>query len=766
MTHSSDRTCRYPVPPSRVALAVALATSSFAALGQTLPEITVTADRPAGSFLSSEEIARLRRAHQDLVSILTEAPGVSALAGGTISTLPVVRGLADERLRVVIDGADLTATCPNHMNTPLSYVPSAAVESVTIYPSVTPVSVGGDAIGGAIIVNKRKAPFAPTGETIKGGEFATFYRSNGNGKSGEWGAWAGSDSFAAQYLGSVAQSDNYRAGGAFKDYTFTGRPGHTLPTDEVGSTAYLVRNHAVDFGWRRGEHELRLALAYQKQPYQLYPNQRMDLLDNEEKRGTLTYTGRFAWGELEAVAYAESVDHYMDFGADKRYWYGMQSGGGSALNGQACSPLGPTCAAGMPMYASSDTYGVKVKATVPVSTTATVRVGGEWNRYTLDDWWPPSGGGMWPNTFWNIKNGERTRTAAFAEWEQALTHRWQTELGVRFERVATSADPVQGYANTNGMAPMLNYQLRDSTAFNAGDRSQRDNNWNLVWRNTWKLDAQWQAGLDLARQVRSPSLYERYPWSTWQMAALMNNFVGDGNGYIGNPALKPEKAYTAAARLRWQQTATSGWQVEWRPYYTVIDDYIDAVQWDATTNAPRATPLTRQFTVLKYVNQKAKLYGHELTVNGPVAENSLGRWRLGATLACSRGSNEETGDNLYGLMPRNVKLRLTQEQGPWSQQLIVEGVERKSRVNRMRNEIPTSGYALVHWAGSWQWRKEATLLFGVDNLFDRSYELPLGGAYVGQGTTMTNPPLPNYPQWGTAVPGPGRTVWAGLRVRF
>jgi iron complex outermembrane receptor protein len=42
--------------------------------------------------------------------------------------------------------------------------------------------------------------------------------------------------------------------------------------------------------------------------------------------------------------------------------------------------------------------------------------------------------------------------------------------------------------------------------------------------------------------VRSPNLYERYTWSTWSMAAVMNNFVGDGNGYIGNIDLKPEKA--------------------------------------------------------------------------------------------------------------------------------------------------------------------------------------------------------------------------------
>ena len=56
---------------------------------------------------------------------------------------------------------------------------------------------------------------------------------------------------------------------------------------------------------------------------------------------------------------------------------------------------------------------------------------------------------------------------------------------------------------------------------------------------------------------------------------------------------------------------------------------------------------------------------------------------------------------------------------------------------------------------------------GVDNLFDRYYDLPTGGAYLGQGTTMSmNPPVPNYPQWGTAVPGPGRSVYAAVNVKF
>lgn len=38
----------------------------------------------------------------------------------------------------------------------------------------------------------------------------------------------------------------------------------------------------------------------------------------------------------------------------------------------------------------------------------TLRVGGEYQRYQLNDWWEPSGnGGMSPNTFWNIRDGER-----------------------------------------------------------------------------------------------------------------------------------------------------------------------------------------------------------------------------------------------------------------------------------------------------------------------------------------------------------------------
>ena len=65
-----------------------------------------------------------------------------------------------------------------------------------------------------------------------------FYRSNGGATGGNISATMATESFNLSYSGSAAKSDNHKAGGDFKTRTDTGRPGHTLPLDEVGSTAY------------------------------------------------------------------------------------------------------------------------------------------------------------------------------------------------------------------------------------------------------------------------------------------------------------------------------------------------------------------------------------------------------------------------------------------------------------------------------------------------------------------------------------------------
>jgi iron complex outermembrane receptor protein len=248
------------------------------------------------------------------------------------------------------------------------------------------------------------------------------------------------------------------------------------------------------------------------------------------------------------------------------------------------------------------------------------------------------------------------------------------------------------------------------------------------------------------------------------MAALMNNFVGDGNGYVGNLDLKKEKANTLSATFDWH-AQDRAWEFKATPFYTRVTDYIDAVQWNATTNAPQTPLLTNRFTVLKYMNQNARLYGLDLSGKLPLGKTGFGEFGLKGLLNYTHGKNTDTHDALYNIMPLNAKLTLTHKLGGWDNALEVVMVKGKSDVSDVRNEIKTPGYSLVNLRASYAW-KQARVDFGIENLFDRLYYLPTGGAYVGQGTTMTNPALPNYPQWGAAVPGPGRSLYAGFNYRF
>ena len=84
----------------------------------------------------------------------------------------------------------------------------------------------------------------------------------------------------------------------------------------------------------------------------------------------------------------------MNFGGDKRFWYGVASNVGSA--GAPCAPAGTNCAAGMPMQTESSNTGLNLKAEMTLEQGRVLRFGGLYQKYRLDDWWPPSGSGMWP----------------------------------------------------------------------------------------------------------------------------------------------------------------------------------------------------------------------------------------------------------------------------------------------------------------------------------------------------------------------------------
>lgn len=86
-----------------------------------LDDVVVSADKlqpvPVSSTVSSSSLEQMRPATSDTARLLRNIPGVSTYGAGGVSSLPVIRGLADDRIRIKVDGMDLIASCPYHMGT-------------------------------------------------------------------------------------------------------------------------------------------------------------------------------------------------------------------------------------------------------------------------------------------------------------------------------------------------------------------------------------------------------------------------------------------------------------------------------------------------------------------------------------------------------------------------------------------------------------------------------------------------------------------------
>lgn len=724
-----------------VCLGVTLLLNLSAAKAQeakTLAPVEVTGKRitePGSSESNTSSLMSQRSASSDSARLLQDIPGISLYGAGGVSSLPAIHGMADDRLRIQVDGMDLIAACPNHMNSALSYIDASKVGGVKVFAGITPVSAGGDSIGGTIQVKSLPPEFTTEPGAVRSkAEVGGFYRSNGVASGyNVSGALQGND-MQLSYSASRSTAGNYRSGAEFK----TAGPGTTggawLAGNEVGSTAFTSENQEVGLALRSGHHLLQVNLGAQHLPFEGFPNQRMDMTGNDSTQINLRYGGQYAWGSLDARMYRQDTEHAMNMGPD-RFTYGTL---------------------GMPMNTKAKTMGGLLQAEVNAGDQDIVRVGAEMQHYTLYDWWPQAGGVMGPNAFWNIDYGTRNRAGLYGEWEREWSVDWLTQVGLRLEQVHSNAGPVQGYNAQSIWAG-------DAASFNAVDRARADTNWDFTALARYTPDLGHTYEVGFARKAHSPNLYQRYVWSTQPMATLMNNFAGDGNGYIGNLTLRPEVAHTVSGSADWHSSDEVEWGLKTTAYLTQVQDYIDVQRCNfGQCGGVANTATTNGFVNVQYVNQSARLYGLDLSGYLQLFHSSeYGTLTVKGLLNYVVGHNETTGDNLYNIMPLNLKASLIHQINRWTHTAEVLLVADKSRVSSVRNEVPTAGYGLLNLRSSYEWQNNR-LDFGIENVLDRAYTLPLGGAYVGQGASMTSGAIP----WGVGVPGMGRSVNVTFTLRF
>jgi len=669
--------------------------------------ITGTSEKADKSMVSK------RVKTSDTASLLKDVPGVTLATGGGVSSLPIIHGLGDDRLTISVDGMLLTSACANHMNPPLSYIAPSNVSSIVVKSGVSPVSYGGDNIGGTILVASDQPVFAKPGEDVKtSGSASTYYRSINQSTGAAFSGAVANSNLSFGVTGSIDHAKDYKDG-----------HGNTIT-----STYYESRNLGATLALKGDTSLLTLKAGHQSIPDQGFVNQWMDMVDNNASYFNLGYKDSFSWGKLDAKAFWENTYHKMDSGQDKLAIPAVQTG-----------------MTYMPMETRGIDLGYSLKTEIPFAEKNILRLGNEFHRFTLNDSWPPVAGSMMmsPNTFVNINDGRRDRYSVFAEWESKVSKELTTVIGVRDELVQMDTGKVQGY-NTSMM------YAADAKAFNEQDHAHNDNNLDITALARFEptLNATYEIGY--ARKTQSPNLYERYAWSSFFMSAGMINWYGDGNAYVGNFNLRPEVANTLSLTIDWHDSACKNWELKVTPYYTYVNDYIDV----------NVLTLKSTGNTLQFANHDARIYG--LDVSGKVGvweDGGYGRGQLSGTLGYVNGRNLDTGNSLYHMMPLNGLLTLEQKISGWTNAVELQLVSGKTEVDTIRKEPTTPGFALLNLRTAYQW-KNLRLDFGITNLFDRFYYLPLGGINYDQN--LADKRLTTF----ESVAGQGRSFNVGLTQTF
>jgi len=693
----------------------------------------------SGGSLSDELIRFNSIKSNNSGSLLDYFSGVNSANNGGASSMPVIRGLADDRIKIKVDGIDLISACANHMNSPLSSIDSSNVEQIKVFAGLTPVSMGGDSIGGSVVINSAQPEFAKIGQRIINNKFSTFYRSNNKASGVNIKSSITSDKLSFNYNGSYIDAENFKAAKHFKSSGLAATGREFISGKEVGSSAFKDGNHMLTLGVREDSQLFNIKIGYQNTPDQGFANQRMDSTKNEIIKINMAYQNNYDWGKLEARFFNEKTQHSHNFGQDKQFAYSMN-------------------VLGMPMNAKGNNLGFTIKADILASQKDLITIGSEFQRYRLDDWWTSSGTGpMSPNTFQNINNGERDRFDVYAEWLKSWIPKLNSSVGLRYGQVRSNSGIVHGYNDNNTTGSTTHNQANNSTAFNNSNRSKNDHNIDLSVLGEYIVNQEKSYEIGYAIKTRSPNLYERYTWSTWMMAANMNNTYGDGNGYVGNVNLKPETSHTFSVSSDWHDKYKKNWSFKATPYLTYVADYIDAVACSKVGKSCMSR--SDGFSTLSLDNQAAKIYGFDLDSQQSLTKiKGYGSLILKGSFSYSRGENTDANDNLYRVMPANVKLAIEQKYNQWTNRVEARLVSNKTKLSKIRNETRSPGYGLVNIFSTYE-HKEAQLSFGITNLFNKYYIDPLGGSYVGQGATMMTGISNNQ-----GIPGMGRSFNFGLTI--
>ena len=625
--------------------------------------------------LSISEVSPTGLDNSDLLRFF---PGGNRNSNGPVTRISQYRGLFGAQNNVSIDGMGYTSGGPNWMDSPLSSIPQALTQSVTLYRGLGSVATIEEGLGGAIAISSQRSDFSQNDQWSTFGRVAAGYGNNA-------GSWGGS-----VYAGVHNQSNWLDVAASFDkgdDYEFDG--------GTVAASEYDRKQYRVGYGHRFNRVDLSLAAVINRTGESGTPALPMDIIYFDSQQYALGLDSKMAGGNLSFKVNTLSVDHVM--------------------NNFTLRPP-PTAMNGMKMLretlALGDSDGFKLTYGQSAGNTGLMfGADGKWEQHDADISNPANE--MFYIT--NFNNVDRDRFGLFAEATRTFGG-WDLEAGLRYNRVSMGAGDVGG-----NLALMGNNRTQQdrldalAKAFNESDRNKKDNQWSAMLKASRQASTNTRLNLGLGRKVRSPSYQERYLWLPMEATAGL----ADGYTYIGDINLKPETSLELTAGFDW---STSRFKLTPEVYYRDVDNYIQGV--------PSTNMVANMFAMmasgrlpLQFANVDAKLYGVDLGYQFEISR----AWLLRGNLGYVRGKRKDISDNLYRIAPLSSFIELNWHRDAYFISVESVAASKQNKVSAYNNEQPTSGWGIANLRGGISLGKAVDLNLGIENIFDKAYQDHLGG---------------------------------------
>ena len=663
----------------------------------------------------------------DPADLLKYAPGASVNKNGVLTGIEQYRGMYGSRVNTLVNGLNVSPAGPNWMDPPLSHIPSADLADIAVIRGISPVSEGSETIGGTIRANARTGEFGSGEEFEAHGIIGAGGQTANSGVNGNALLWTSNQHHRFQVSGSYLKGDDVDAGN-----------NKTIIPSETKRWS-----GGVGYGFQDDAQTAGLSYQYDKTGDSGTPALPMDIRYVNTHSFNADYSNSFAAFDVEAKIHYIDADHKMDN-------YTLRSAP-QMINGMRMRRF---------TKADSNDTAYDLRATTAMGQ-------GEFS-FGTDGWLPENNADVFSpdNSAFkvvNYNNVTRNRFGLFGEWQGELAEGWDLTGGARYTRVNSDADKVSasGLGMNQRNANLL------SSAFNAADRDQGDNLFDLALILSHSLNDSMTVEIGAARKQRAPSYQERYLWLPLESTAGL----ADGRTYVGDINLDPETAYNFDLGLNW---TTERFYFTPRVFYKRVNDYIQgtplsdgaAVSFRHTAanglkgrGFCQANPASPACQPLKFSNVDAEFYGADAGIGLSINDN----WRIDGTFSYVRGKRRDISDNLYRIAPANSLLDLSYLGNDWSVTAEGEFFAKQDKVSETNAEQETDGYALLNLYGQYNIKDSIQLRAGVRNVLDNFYQNHLSGYNRIAADANGNPSDLSV---GERLPGAGRNFFVQAEYRF